>query len=701
VRPFLALVVSAALGTSAARADTPPLAVNGAGGRAVIETAPFALRIEDGRGRVILALASTTSQIGDVLYAPLAFTLGDEPELRYPVLPGQPDTNPTNPPPPQRFSVGEVLEAGSVGRGARVVLASDDPSGRTVTLTVGADDGGTLALEATVSSPDGVAATAATFASGGDEAFHGFGGRRESTDLAGRSFLSWVLDYRFPNPGTAYYYVQPLFVSSRGYGLLLDQSENARWRLGSDTADAWRVAAVGARLRLVVAVGAPLRVIRRLTAITGRERVPPAWSTGPTLSRAVQVVGATQATYMAHVTDDIDHVEQQGLPVDAYAFEGWALLPPDFVHDTIARLGALGLHAVLYLRSYVSNDAAMTEPPGRFDEAVAAGYVATHADGTPYLFPSPFLNASAAVIDYTNPAARTWWTGIVHTLLDTGADGFMNDFGEQVLSDMHFADGTSGVVTHNRFPTLQHQATRAAIDAYLDDHPEREPFFFVRAGSAGRPGSAAYENASFPGDETTDWDPSTGLPSIIPDMLNRAVGGVSGFTTDIGGYADFDFVGPTKELYIRWSQAAALTPFFRVHNSGLTGVRMPWDYDAETLALWTDMANLHRRAQPLLLRLWRKAARSGTPIARPLWLADPGAGRGPRNDDEWLLGRDLLVAPVVVDGATEREVRLPPGCWSYHGEGAGLAGDQTVTVSVPLAELAWFSRCGRHPLGGR
>ena len=695
---LLALLLSATLGTRAAWAAAAPLTVSAAGGRAVIDVAPFGLRIENDRGRVVLALATSTRQIDDVLYAPLSFTLGDEPDLRYPVLPGQPDTNPTNPPAPRRFAVGAVLEAAQVARGVRVVLATDDPSGRTVTLIVAPDDSGALALAVSVSPPDGVAAIAAAFASGPDEAFHGFGGRRESTDMAGRSFLDWVLDYRFPTPGTAYYYAQPLFVSSHGYGLLLDQSENARWRLGIDTADAWRVAAFGARLRLVVTTGSAPRVIRRITAITGRQRVPPEWSVGPTLSRAVQVVGGTSATYMAHVTDDIDHIEQGKLPVDAYAFEGWALLPPDFVRDTIARLGSLGIHAILYLRSYVSNDPAMTEPRGRFDEAVAAGYVATHADGTPYVFPSPFLDVPAAVIDYTSPAARAWWTGIVHTLLDTGADGFMNDFGEQVLSDMHFADGSSGVVTHNRFPTLQHRATREAIDAYLETHPEREPFFFVRAGSAGRPGSAAYENASFPGDETTDWDPSTGLPSIIPDMLNRAIGGAPGFTTDIGGYADFDFAGPTKELYIRWSQAAALTPFFRVHNSGLTGVRMPWDYDAETLAIWTEMANLHRRARPLLLRLWRKAARSGTPITQPLWLADPAAGRGPRNDDEWLLGRDLLVAPIVVEGALEREVRLPPGCWSYHGEGTGLAGDQTIVVAVPLAELAWFSRCGRHPM---
>ncbi|HEX8121396.1 MAG TPA: hypothetical protein VF549_09050 [Solirubrobacteraceae bacterium] len=83
---------------------------------------------------------------------------------------------------------------------------------------------------------------------------------------------------------------------------------------------------------------------------------------------------------------------------------------------------------------------------------------------------------------------------------------------------------------------------------------------------------------------------------------------------------------------------------------------------------------------------------------RPLWLVEPSLARSPRADDEWLLGDDLLVAPVVTRGATKRRVVLPRGCWQREGDGKRLAGGRTVSADAPLARLPWFVRCGMHPL---
>ncbi len=626
--------------------------------------------------------------------------------MRFPVLPGSPDPNPPagTPPGPQRTAT-RAVSAVPAGRGLRLVLATDDPAGRTIVLTVAADRGGTIALAARVAGPAGAGSVSAAFASGPDEAFHGFGGRREGTNLRGRAFTNWVLDYRFPDASPAYYYPQPLGFSSRGYGVLFDSAALARWRLASDRRDAWRIAARGPALRLVVAPGPARRALRDLTAITGRHRLPPAWSMGATLSRAVAVLNETTAQYQAKVRADVARLERERWPVRAYAFEGWATLPPAFVRATIARLHRRGIRALLYLRPFVSDDRARTEPPGRFEEAVRRGFVARTAAGAPFLFDSPFIGAKAALIDFTNPAARRWWASIVAGLLRTGADGFMNDFGEQVLPAMRFADGSTGAALHNRYPVLQHRATRSAVDAELRRAPRRGDgvFFFVRAGYSGRPGSAADENAAFPGDETVDWSRATGLPSVIPDMLNRSVAGAYGFTTDIGGYAQFTPAGllptPAPELFVRWSQLAALTPFFRVHNSGLDGARMPWDYDAATQRAWREMAALHARAVPLLRREWRRALAAGAPPVRPLWLADPAAAGSARADDQWLVGSDLLVAPVVREGARSRAVRLPPGCWRLRGAGPRRAGGRTVVAAAPLASLPWFARCGTRPLG--
>ncbi len=678
-------LAAAVLAPACGQADTN-LVVTGPAGRVVITRSPFSLRVEDAAGATTLALAAGASTIGGTVYAPLCVSVGDEPELAYPVLPGAPDTNPASPTPPQRFPVANVIAAQQAGNTVVVTLSTTDPS-RSVTLTVQAEGDGAFDVQATSS---GASSLSAAFASGADEAFHGFGGRRVSTDLRGQQFQTWVLDYRYPDVYGSYYYVQPLVYSSRGYGLLLDQTENASFRLDSDAGDAWRVAVVGPALSLVVSPLPAAGAIGALTAITGRHRLPPAWSTGPTISRAVQP-GETIAAYEQEIASDLDRIQGDALPVTAYCFEGWALLPLSFVQSTVATLRARGIHAVLYIQSFVEQDDGGTQPPSWYTEALAGGYVAKTAEGQPYLLPGVFLT-DMAVLDFTNPAAVAFWDAQVAALLDTGADGFMEDFGEQVLSDMVFADGSTGVTMHNRYPVLQHQTTRAAVDAWQQQNPGRDIYFFTRSGYTGRPGAAAFENATFPGDELALFDPRAGLASIIPDMLNRAVGGAWGFTTDIAGYADF--YGPaTAELYARWSEAAALTPFFRVHNGPINGPRMPWSYDAATEATWTAMALLHQSLAPSFASAWQEALATGMPVVRPLWLVDPASATTPHNDDEWLVGPNLLAAPVVEEGATTREVWLPTGCWLAHAQGAELQGGVAITVSAPVGELPWFQRC--------
>jgi alpha-glucosidase (family GH31 glycosyl hydrolase) len=361
---------------------------------------------------------------------------------------------------------------------------------------------------------------------------------------------------------------------------------------------------------------------------------------------------------------------------------------------------------VLYLRSFVANDTAGTELPGSFEDAISKEIFATDEAGEPYLIPSPFPGAQAAVIDFTDPDARTWWRDRVWGLLDTGAEGFMNDFGEQVEPGMRFDDGSTGRTMRNRYPVIQAQVTRQAVGQWEKANPGKRVFFFQRAGFGGRPGSAAFENAQFPGDETVDWAQDTGLPSIVPDMLNRAVTGAPGFTTDIGGYAQFRVESPFMpatgpELFTRWSQAAALTPFFRVHNSGLLGAKMPWDFGPDVLDNWKQMAELHNRARPLVRRLWKRFLETGVPMTRPLWLVEPSAARSPRADDQWLLGDNLLVAPVLEEGATSRPVLFPSGCWRLQGEGPKINGGREIEVQAPLDQLPWFARCGTIPLGPR
>jgi len=180
-------------------------------------------------------------------------------------------------------------------------------------------------------------------------------------------------------------------------------------------------------------------------------------------------------------------------------------------------------------------------------------------------------------------------------------------------------------------------------------------------------------------------------------MLNRGIAGAYGFGTDIGGYFDVGRTPTSKELFLRWAEWAALTPIFRLHGSVAAGTHTPWSYDRQTVRIYRRLSRLHVAAMPLIANLWRRAARTGMPIARPLWLAVPGDAIAARQDQEWMLGPDVLVAPVVVPGARARRVYLPRGCWVDANTGRRLTGPASARVAAPLGRLPYFFRCGKRP----
>jgi sulfoquinovosidase len=715
---------------TAAPASDTPLVVDAGGARVVVEQSPFRLSVTDGDGRRVLTevghadagslpepattdpvRSGSDNQDTPTLYSPLSFLVGTESLVQH-----QDSEWVANLKSGTRsgtwYAAQDVQQVAQDGDDLVLTLSTTDPSGRQLVVRVGPQGTGAVRVRVDAVPAEGVAMLGDSFRTSTTEGFFGFGGRHDRLDQRGQVLSSFVNQQNFssglggtvdmyPNGPAAAFYPQAMFWTTR-YGFLLAQPELARFKLAADRDDAWNVTASAARLDYVVAPGSPRRSAGTLTALTGRHRTPPTWSLGPMLDRLVKNFGQTVGNYEAMLKADLENIDKYQLPLTAYRIEGsgfpddpdnhglslhtWVRPKPQA--RMIRELRKRDIHPLSYLRPWLTPDSA----------PVQAGYAVTDAAGAPY-YVTGTAGRRFALIDFTNPQAVAFWQEQVRDTLDLGFDGFMQDYGEQVMLDMHFADGTTGVTRHNTYLTLMAKATRQELTRYQKAHPKRRPWFFTRAGYSGLPGTAAYENANFPGDETTDWDRASGLASLTTDMLNRAVGGAFGYATDIGGYFDYT-AGPTeKELFIRWAEWAALSPIFRLHGSGRDGTHTPWSYDAETVRIYQRLSRLHLRARPLIAKLWKQAVATGVPPTRPLWLEHPRDRTGWKQDQEWLLGSNLLVAPVVTEGATSRSVYLPRGCWRLHGRGEHLRGKRSVKVRAELGSLPWFSRCGTTPLG--
>jgi len=733
LRTVLALVCAGATlvvaGPAASTADVPrppaSYVVTAAGGAAVeVSTRPFGLRFRDGSGRTVLASVRggggprPVVSVGDLLgvlgdtdlpparYAPVTFTVGrvTMQQANLPLVTGNPLLTLSA---GRQYSLTDVTEGRRLpDGGVRLRVATDDPSGREAVVEVRPDKGAALRTRVRLVPDDGVAFVGAGFASGRDEAFHGFGGRRNAVDQAGESFVNWIdqtvlqLPLIGGQPQTGWYQ-QAQFVSSRPYGFFLEQPELSRWRMRSDRDDAWQVESASRGLRFTVAPGPARTAIRTLTAITGRTPVPPRWQVAPIFAQTLTggTTGKSAAEYEREIRTSLRMIAKWRLPYRSFSFEAWWLLARAGRLDEVIRtIRRHGLHPIVYFRAWAGNDGQGLEDDAAYPTAIRRGYAATRPSGTPYVIADTIEpGAKAVLLDFTNPRTVAWWRHRVRAALDAGADGFMQDFGEQTMWDMRFHGGATGASIHNRYPVVFHRVTRRIVDEWHADHPRRAtPMFYVRSGYSGRPGSAAYESANWCGDYTADWSRRTGLAALTTDMLNRAVGGAYGFHCDTGGYMDL-LSTTSRELLVRWSWYAALTPGNRLHGGPVRGQKLPWSFDAAAARIHRASLRLHRRAEPLILRLWRRAARTGIPITRPLWLHHPRLAGVHQVDQEYLLGPDVLVAPVVRPGVTRWPVRFPPGCWQRPGSGERYRGPRSATVPAPLNRPVYFVRCGTKP----
>jgi alpha-glucosidase len=302
---------------------------------------------------------------------------------------------------------------------------------------------------------------------------------------------------------------------------------------------------------------------------------------------------------------------------------------------------------------------------------------------------SVFWDAKGSHLDFTNPATVDWWQSNVTTaLLERGIHSTWNDNNEYEVWDHHarcegFGDPIDiGLIR----PLHSLLMVRSSEAAQRRQFPGKRPYLITRSGCAGLQRHAQ----TWTGDNHTDW---ATLRWNIRMGLGLALSGISNIGHDVGGFAG---PRPEPELLLRWVQNGIFHPRFTIHSWNADGsVTEPWTHP-QVLDGIREAIQLRYRLLPYLYTCLFEAVTKGEPMIRPTFLDHEHDASCFEETDDFMLGRDLLVASVVEEGASTREVYLPKnetGWWNFH-EGTWHAPGTRLTLDIDLSSMPLFVRAG-------
>jgi alpha-D-xyloside xylohydrolase len=538
---------------------------------------------------------------------------------------------------------------------------------------------------------------AVSFSLSPGERLVGCGESFERLDKRGRTVRLWTQDAHGSQTPEMYKPV-PFYLSSRGYGVFVHGSAPMLFDLGDTYGEAQVLYAADEVVDLFVFLGSPQEILGAYTALTGRSPRPPLWSFGLWMSRITyeseaqvrEVAGKLRAH---RIPCDVIHLDTGWFEHDwrcDYEFSPSRFPDPKRM---IADLRRDGFRVCLWQLPYFT-------PPNRlFSEIVERGLAVRGPLGS--------LPGDDAVLDFSNPETVAWYQSKLAGLHALGVAAIKVDFGEGAPLNGLYASGRTGWHEHNLYP-LRYNAAAAEATRRATG----EAIIWARSAWAG---SQRYP-LHWGGDaEATDG----GMAGTLRGGLSLGLSGFTYWSHDAGGF----FPRTPEPLYRRWLAFALLSSHARCHGLPPTE---PWDFSPAFLELFRRATELRYRLLPYLWAQAADASAAGLPLLRALCIEFPDDPNAWMVEDQYLLGSDLLVAPLLEE-TSERDVWLPSGDWTDLQSGALVAGGRWARLAagpvpvvllgrggraIPVAEpaastdaqdwsrIAWI-RCGAGPWTGR
>jgi alpha-D-xyloside xylohydrolase len=283
------------------------------------------------------------------------------------------------------------------------------------------------------------------------------------------------------------------------------------------------------------------------------------------------------------------------------------------------------------------------------------------------------LPAEDAVLDFSNPAAVTWYRGKLAELLRMGVSAIKADFGENAPASGLYHSGRSGWYEHNLYPLRYNQVV---FDVTRETNGAADGIIWARSAWAG---SQRYP-LHWGGDaENTN----AAMAATLRAGLSMGLSGFTFWSHDVGGFVN----RAPRDLYRRWLAFGALTSHVRTHGAP---PREPWEYDEAFTADFRRAMELRYALMPYIVAQAKVNAAKGHPMLRALFFDHPDDPTSWMVEDEYQFGADLLVAPLFADSATARSVYVPPGTWIDYQTGTAYDGarwHEIASGQIPIVLL--------------